>query len=356
MLLPTENLIIRKGIEMIDKNIKTLISIIMPVYNSEKYLKDAIESVLAQTYHNFELILIDDGSSDGSSSICDQYAKKDDRIQVIHKNNAGVCSARNQGMDIAKGDYVCFIDNDDIYDKQYLETMVAILSEQLFDIVKCGRRNIRITPELVETKKTDFSFKESRSYTIDEFVQDYYEIKKTGCFNSIWNGIYSVSFLKNNNIRFNESVKHGNEDLIFNYTALEYEPRIFLVKDVLYTHYYRISHSTSTKYYPDQVGTRIDAIEIENRFLDNHGCSQNRDLIYFEQMRECFRIMAQCKDKKERRDGTNEVVKRLDLSHKLGNISSKSVCGVQKLDWLLYKNKWFDLYYFYKNIQSKIQG
>ena len=339
-----------------NKNKEILVSVIMPVYNSDKYLSGAIESVLAQTYQNFELILIDDGSSDGSPALCDKYSEIDQRIQVIHKENSGVCSGRNQGIELAKGDYICFIDNDDIYDKRYLEIMTAIIIAQPVDIIKCGRRNIRITPELVEIKRTDFSFGESKGYTIEEFVKDYYEIKKSGCFNSIWNGIYSVSFLKNNNMRFNENVKHGNEDLIFNYTALEYEPRIYVVKDVLYTHYYRISHSTSTKYYPDQVDTRIDAIEIENRFLDNHKCDKNRGLINFEQMRECFRIIAQCKDKNERCKETRKVSNKLAIQGlDKGGFSSK-LQGAQKLDWFLFQYRLFDLYFFYKNVQRRIES
>ena len=312
--------------------------------------------MLAQTYRNFELILIDDGSSDGSAALCDEYAMRDRKIQVLHKKNEGVCSARNQGIALAKGDYICFIDNDDIYDKQYLEIMLRTLSEHPSDIIKCGRRNVLITPELMEIKKRDFSFTLSRSYKIDEFVQDYYEIKRTGCFNSIWNGIYSINFLRKNKILFNEKVKHGNEDLIFNYTALEFEPSIYVVKDVLYTHYYRISHSVSTKYYSDQVGTRIDAIEIENRFLDTHNCSNNRGLIYFEQMRECFRIIAQCKDKKERYKETRKVSNQLMLSERLDNNVVKRLHGIQKLDWILYKYQLFELYYLIKNIQGRIES
>lgn len=339
-----------------NKNINILVSVIMPVYNSEKYLKNAIESITSQTYKNYELILIDDGSSDGSPALCDEYAGKNQKIRVIHKENAGVCSARNLGIDLAKGDYVCFIDNDDIYDRRYLEIMVAILANQPIDIMKCGRRNIRITPKLVETKKADFSFKENRGYTINEFVQEYYEIKQTGCFNSIWNGIYSVRFLRDNNIRFDEKVKHGNEDLIFNYTALEYEPSIYVVKDVLYTHYYRISHSTSTKFYPDQVDTRIDAIEIENRFLDKYKCSRNRSLIYFEQMRECFRIVAQCKDRNVRKKETYKINRQLDLSKSLDNAVAKKLHGIQKVDWMLYKHQWFNLYFLYKDLQNMLES
>lgn len=98
-----------------------MISVIIPIYNTEKYLSRYIESVLNQSYKNFELLLINDGSKDRSGDICDEYAKKDNRIKVFHKENGGVSSARNLGLDNAKGDYVCFIDSDDYVGKRYLE-------------------------------------------------------------------------------------------------------------------------------------------------------------------------------------------------------------------------------------------
>ena len=98
-------------------NIEPLISIIVPVYNSEKYLSRCIESILAQSFRNLEIILIDDGSKDASSSICDSYAASDSRIKVIHQENGGIAKAQNTGLDIAHGDYIAFADNDDILDR-----------------------------------------------------------------------------------------------------------------------------------------------------------------------------------------------------------------------------------------------
>ena len=114
-----------------------LISIIVPVYKAEKYLSECIDSIISQTYENFELILIDDGSPDNSGKICDEYAEKDKRIKVIHKENAGVSSARNIGLDNASGEYIAFIDSDDFVDKQYLEKLHCNLKHNDADISLC---------------------------------------------------------------------------------------------------------------------------------------------------------------------------------------------------------------------------
>lgn len=113
------------------------ISVIVPVYNTEKYLRRCIDSILAQTFTNFELLLIDDGSEDTSGKICDEYAKKDARVRVFHKENCGVSSARNLGLENACGSYITFVDADDWIDERMYEEMLAVISETKCDIVCC---------------------------------------------------------------------------------------------------------------------------------------------------------------------------------------------------------------------------
>ena len=104
-----------------------LISVIVPVYNVEPYLRKCVDSILAQSYSNLEVILVDDGSPDGCGAICDEYAAKDARVRVIHKPNGGVSDARNAGLDIMTGDYVAFVDSDDWIDKQHLSSLSALV-------------------------------------------------------------------------------------------------------------------------------------------------------------------------------------------------------------------------------------
>ena len=118
------------------------ISIIVPVYNVEKYLKRCIDSILNQSFTNFELILVDDGSTDNSGKIIDEYAIKDERIKVIHKENGGQGSARNRGLDIAKGNYIGFVDSDDWIHKDMYKCMYQIINEDSTDIVQVGHNTV----------------------------------------------------------------------------------------------------------------------------------------------------------------------------------------------------------------------
>lgn len=113
------------------------VSVIVPVYNAEKYLQECVESVLHQTLSDLELILVDDGSTDGSPALCDQYAAQDTRVQVIHKQNGGVSTARNAGLDAATGDYIAFVDSDDWIDADMYEKMLAKAEEYACDVVMC---------------------------------------------------------------------------------------------------------------------------------------------------------------------------------------------------------------------------
>jgi glycosyltransferase involved in cell wall biosynthesis len=107
-----------------------LISVIVPVYNVKEYLAKCLQSILEQTYKNIELICVDDGSTDGSGAICDEYAERDARVRVAHKVNGGVSSARNAGIELAQGDYIAFVDSDDWLDLDYFEQAVAILERE----------------------------------------------------------------------------------------------------------------------------------------------------------------------------------------------------------------------------------
>ena len=113
------------------------VSVIVPVYNSEKYLNRCVDSILNQTYRSIELILVDDGSPDNSGRICDEYAEKDSRVRVIHKANAGVSAARNSGLEVASGDYATFVDSDDYIEPDMYSDMMEKVNQYNCDVVMC---------------------------------------------------------------------------------------------------------------------------------------------------------------------------------------------------------------------------
>lgn len=122
---------------------KPKLSIMVAVYGAEKYLAESLDSILASTYTDFELILVDDGSPDGCGKICDEYANNHARVRTIHKKNGGLASARNAGLDMARGDFVGFVDNDDRVLPQMFERMISELESENADIVCCGMRLLR---------------------------------------------------------------------------------------------------------------------------------------------------------------------------------------------------------------------
>lgn len=246
-----------------DKSIP-MVSVIMPVYNAKKYVGTAIESVLNQTYRDFELILVDDGATDGSGAICDSYAEKDDRIVLIHQKNGGICKARNTGLDAARGKYVAFCDHDDLYQPKYLELSVYAAEKSHADLVKFSYQSeyshagviTRCTQEKVPDK----------IYAIEELVKEDYDLLNK-VVRVLWNGLYKRSQINAHNIRFDESIRAGMEDFVFNLQLVQSISEIAFISDVLFVHYARLEQSTSEKYYESRLNDIISALHTESKWL-----------------------------------------------------------------------------------------
>ena len=158
------------------------ISVIVPVYNVEQYIHKCVDSILNQTFADFELILVDDGSPDNCDKFCDEYASKDNRVKVIHKKNGGVSEARNVGLDVAIGEYISFVDPDDWIDKDMYEQTLAYMADNDLDIVCFDVEEVRTNKSFVRYK-----YDSNNSYTSHEAI---YEILIDGIDNSPCNKIY----------------------------------------------------------------------------------------------------------------------------------------------------------------------
>lgn len=128
-------------------NTSSLISIIVPVYNVEPYLDECLHSIASQSYDSFEVIMVNDGSTDGSKGICERWRDSDHRFKLVNQNNSGVSAARNIGLDNALGDFICFVDSDDAVAPVFLESLIKNMDSDT-DIVECGYRKFRSTPPL----------------------------------------------------------------------------------------------------------------------------------------------------------------------------------------------------------------
>lgn len=179
------------------------ISFIVPVYKVEKYLPQCIESIISNKKADLELILVDDGSPDRSGRICDEYAQNDNRIVVIHKENAGVSAARNEGINIAKGDYIWFLDSDDYLRSNAIEIMERLLYSYIeADMITCPHIN-EYGEGMCEEEPLPFEYQE-KLYSKTDFL---YKLKESeGAYWAPWKNIYRNSIIQTNNIRFLEDV------------------------------------------------------------------------------------------------------------------------------------------------------
>ena len=193
-----------------------LISIIVPVYNAELYLRECVDSVLAQTYQNWELILINDGSSDGSKDICTEYENRDCRIRAYHHENHGVSYTRNCGIDFSKGEYLCFVDADDKILPDYLSYLLNQMTENEADIIYCGYQLLygdKFVKRAPKIKGGVYRFEDLSYRAIDDGTL-------SGIlFGSVWSAIYRSNLIKESNIHFDSAVRR-NEDGLFNLELL----------------------------------------------------------------------------------------------------------------------------------------
>lgn len=186
-------------------NNNPLVSIIVPIYNVEIYIRKCIQSLLNQTYNNYEIILVDDGSPDNCGLICDEFATESPIIKVLHLENGGVCRARNEGMKLAKGEYFCFVDSDDWVEEDYLKDFVDNLDTPFTMVVQDAYRDL---PN--EVQKDYFNFRDEKY----ELAKDKIKLFKDGFFQEgfPWNKIFSSKIIIENNLTFDPAIKLGDDE------------------------------------------------------------------------------------------------------------------------------------------------
>jgi len=258
-----------------------MISIIVPVYNSEKYLGKSIESIINQSYNNIELILVNDGSTDDSGKICSRYALADNRVKVItRQNNGGPAAARNNGIQHAKGNFIFFIDADDFLEKNAIELFAANHNEHQTDLV-AGNFNRIINHNAPIKQNVSFSF------DYEPFRQDFkvlskaeiidyirYYLKSPGkylLFAFCWGKLYKTAIIKSNCILFNEEMQFG-EDVVFNFEYLKCTNEILFVNQALYNYTVQNNYNSASMSISDNLFHNLNMIRIKaSEFLELSG-------------------------------------------------------------------------------------
>lgn len=260
-------------------NVETIFSIIMPIYNAEKYLALAINSILTQTFGDFELILIDDGSRDGSPQICDEYAKKDSRIRVLHKENGGICQTRNTGLAMASGKYIGFMDNDDIVEKDMLMECWQLIQKYNADWIKFGKREILMMDGVeLSQKETNFKFEVLDNAKIKENLL---RLRDNGAMTFIWDSFFKKEFLNGISLKFDEKFKLGNEDIDFCEQYALNSKCLVVTNKIYYNHFTRMGISASTKYSSDKIKSYLYLLSKSNlRYINNNILTEKSELSY----------------------------------------------------------------------------
>ena len=237
-----------------------MISVIIPVYNVEKYIKRCLESVINQTYKDIEIIIIDDGSTDNSGIICEEYSKRDKRIKVVHTENAGAARARNIGLDMAKGEYISFIDSDDWIMLNFLSTLLYLCKDNDADIAKC---------ETIDVKDENFKINnnntEIKIYNSKEIMNSIYSQPKL--FNvAVMNKLYKRKIFEN--LRFKEGIINEDEDILCK--VIYNAETIVITNQVLYCYFLSENSVTRSKFRVKNLDI-LDIFKDRMEFLKNNG-------------------------------------------------------------------------------------
>ena len=220
-----------------------LISVIVPVYNVEEFVKKCLDSLVRQSYKNLEIIVIDDGSTDGSGKICDEFAKKEKNIKVFHKKNGGLSDARNFGIKKASGEIIAFVDSDDFVDEEYIGVMYGKMTRKDVDVVVCGYNFVKPKKDVLSGKNAAIKLL-TKHENIDIVA---------------WNKLYRKSLFADNEIWFPKGKKH--EDTLTTYKVLSKARKVVYLDEILYFYNERPGSITKTEKIEERLTMRELAAE-----------------------------------------------------------------------------------------------
>ncbi len=334
-------------------------SVIVPIYKVEKYLKRCIDSILKQTYTNFELILVDDGSPDDCPKICDDYAKKDERVKVIHKKNAGLVAARNTGILEAVGDYICYVDGDDWIADNSLEIVwnKAIEKYDLDMVIYGAVRQYDNYQEKIPNSVSEGLYDKNKLQS-EIYPYMMYDNRKPFCtgliFPVAWNKIYKREFLLQHYCK-EEKIRMG-EDNAFVFECLYEAKTVYFCNDILY--FYNQLNSESMVHSYDE--TRFDNNDLLIKYMESN--LKGKDIVLDEQLnafKAYWLIMAvfhEIKSGRKIKIARKHIKNKIKTTKALENIEFKGLPKSAKLYLLLLKMHLYTLALVGAKVISKKRG
>lgn len=292
---------------------RPLISVIVPVYNVERYLEQCVNSIIIQTYTNLEILLLDDGSKDSSGALCDKLALKDGRIKVIHKDNEGLGLTRDRGIDECKGKLISFVDSDDWIEKTLIETLYSSMVTSKVDFVKCGFEKVTDDKKVLFTKtfaQEYFAGQEARNKLAPRILGSS-PVAHDNIEMCVWGCLYKADIIKENNIKFPSERKMISEDMPFNLEYLQYANGGLVVEYSGYRYRYNET-SLTTSYRRDRFNATKIFFKTMHKKVSELGygkdCQLRLDRMFFVYLRMCI-------------TQENRRISRLDKREALSNIS-----------------------------------
>ncbi len=325
---------------------KPKVSVIIPVYNIEDYLKEALDSLCLQTYNNFEAICVDDGSTDGSLKILNEYAQKDSRFVVISQDNQGQGISRNKAIDMASGEYILFLDPDDWIEVNSLEILInKTIQNPDVDVIQFNYISANENPAKNRITNFEKNYKtELKIILKNNSIYNWQNFKKVKIqsFNfAIWNRLYSAKFIKNNNIKLAPN-KHG-EDHIFSIKSIFLAKKILYIDNVLYHYRMRIGSAvnkvSNDNFCVFENMKQIKDFLIEQNLLDKlnsefqdyviHALAWHYPCIPEDNIRNYLDKVSQILTKKEYRKFLKACRGKYSLIEEIFSIKNKKILGVK---------------------------
>lgn len=314
---------------MSEKNTVDVISIVIPIYNCEKYIAECVESLLVQTYQNIEIVLVDDGSSDRSGEICDSYAGRDSRVVVIHQKNQGVSAARNNGIQKCSGKYITFVDSDDYVEKDYCEYLYRLSEENDADV--------SLTPQpykFSSCTKADKTESHDDGFDIWTGAQAAVKMLYYKIVISSWNKMFRTKMLKENGIAFNTNLSYG-EGFSFVINSFLHSRKVVCGHRMVYNYRVDNANSVMTNFKEKLVSGSIEALHTIKEMSDEQEFRKAWEYADWHTHCDCFNTILGCRVKK----------KYLDLYKRLGKVCRKKALVAMKAP-VSFKEKMKAVIYF----------